>query len=235
MKKSNDGQYAKAKKDYGKDFFAKTGGSSDSGLKKGATTMEKDSVKVGRFATGGALRQPRDGNMKFAKGGAVPRHSMKEDALDKKADAISAKKRGMKPSAFEGAPADERMDKMGTKFPRNKAAKFATGGAAKPVKRNMGGMMGSPNMGMEGPRNPPALGIARPRGIGGSQPGVMAPPSPAMGVDPMQQGGEGGQFRRGGKVAKFAVGGAGKIRHKAMTPAGKPMTPRKAGKSEQVI
>jgi len=358
MKMSNDGQYAKAKKDYGKDFYAKEGSSSDSGLKKGATTMEKDSVKVGRFATGGALRQPRDGNMKFASGGSAdrseeielsgktldeidddnkymkklakrpgsslrpgdtegvasmrayldqlgrhksrevardasdvireslksksgprggqpmkraadgaiettyrrggkvppafakgPRHSTKEDAADIAADKIDAKKRGMKPSAFEGTPADERMDKMGAapKFPRNKAAKFATGGGAKPVKRNMGGMMGGPlqppqpgsldlvQRGMTpGGANPAAgaMGRLRPQGIG-----QMAVPSPPMASPDPMQGGEGGQFRKGGAVkpVKLAMGGVGKQRHGAMSKSGSPTSPKKASKSEQVI
>lgn len=220
MKMSNDGQYAKAKRDYGKDFYSEKGSSADSGLKKGATTMEKESVKAGRFATGGALRQPRDGSMKFARGGFPTKalHSMKEDAADIAADKIDAKKRGMKPSAFEGTPADERMDKMGAKpkgFPRNKAAKFATGGAAKPVKRNMGGMMSS---GMQPPTPAPA-----------PQVGGIGAPAPVPGMAP--------QFRKGGKVApvKLAMGGVGKQRHNAMSKSGMPMSPRKAGKSEQVI
>lgn len=72
----------------------------------------------------------------FKRGGAVPRnkmgrHSMKEDAADKKADAISAKKRGMTPAAFEGTKADEKMDRAG-------APPFRRGGA--PIKRAMGGI-----------------------------------------------------------------------------------------------
>lgn len=72
----------------------------------------------------------------FKRGGAVPRnkmgrHSMKEDAADKKADAISAKKRGMTPAAFEGTKADEKMDRAGS-------PPFRRGGA--PIKRAMGGI-----------------------------------------------------------------------------------------------
>ena len=253
MKKSNDQQYAKARKDYGKDFFAKTGSSSDSGLKKGATTMEKDSVKVGRFATGGAMRQPRDGNMKFAKGGAIEdkaqdkkmieRHNRLMHAGQPSKVAKGGKPFGRKPKPEDAmAMAEEKTMTKG--FPRNKAAKFATGGAAKPVKRNMGGMMGDP-AGAMGRLQSPGIGGAMPPvgaaagALGRLRPpaGQMAPPSP-MAAPPMeQQGGEGGQFRKGGAVkpVKLAMGGVGKQRHNAMSKSGAPMRPAKASKSEQVI
>ena len=129
-------------------------------------------------------------------------------------------------------------------FPRNKAAKFATGGAAKPVKRNMGGMMGDP-AGAMGRLQSPGIGGAMPPvgaaagALGRLRPpaGQMAPPSP-MAAPPMeQQGGEGGQFRKGGAVkpVKLAMGGVGKQRHNAMSKSGAPMRPAKASKSEQVI
>ena len=286
MKKSNDQQYAKARKDYGKDFFAKTGSSSDSGLKKGATTMDKDAVKVGRFATGGAMRQPRDGSMRFQKGGSVDRsedieltgveldkmmggksHPKEMKRVDRAEAAGSAdysqtkrgkpmrvardagdvmlgwrydtedgrpgrvgdvdkkgyRRGGKVPPAFAKKPKPEDAmamaeEKTMTKgFPRNKAAKFATGGAAKPVKRNMGGMMGgplaalpNPPAGMRaGPGDPAgAMGRMfgpRPGGIGAPG-GNMAPPSPMMESPQPMQGGEGGQFRKGGAVKPVKLG-----------------------------
>lgn len=83
-------------------------------------------------------QQPMGGDMGgFKRGGKVvprnkaARHSMKENAADKRADAISARKRGMKPSAFEGTKADEKMDRAGSPPMR-------FGG--KPIKRAMGGV-----------------------------------------------------------------------------------------------
>lgn len=255
-KMSNEGQFAKARKAYGKDFYAKSGSDSDQALKKGAETMEKGSVKMGRFATGGTVRHAATG--RFAKGGAAemkPRHSLTEDRRDQMADRISGKKRGMSAKAFEGTPADERMDKMKSPpmnkggAPRSKAGRYQTGGTVKPVKRNMGGMMGDPAMmdqmqrGAAG-RFPPAPPPVGGQGIGnmiGTNPnpmqrglpggrGMMATPTPME--RPMQQqdfGGDqgAGGFKRGGhpKPIKRAMGGVGKIRHNQASPQGKPKAP----------
>lgn len=203
MAKSNDGQYAKAKKEFGKDFFSSKGSSSDSGLEKDATRMEKGSIKAGRFAAGGAMRQPRDGNMKFASGG-FPKKAPGKNPFGKKP----------KPEDAMAMTEEKTMTKG---FPRNKAAKFASGGAAKPVKRNMGGMMGS---GMQPPVPPPVQPVGAP-GIGGQ--------SPVPGMAP--------QFRKGGaaRPVKLAMGGVGKQRHGQMSKSGAPTSPRKASKVEQVI
>lgn len=318
-KMSNEGQFAKARKAYGKDFYAKSGSDSDQALKKGAETMEKGSVKMGRFATGGVIRRAEGGGTsrasdstarrifgkdydrmsdldkenadtlassskkwtddeirdmarnkpmkratggtvrhaatgRFAKGGAAemkPRHSLTEDRRDQMADRISGKKRGMSAKAFEGTPADERMDKMKSPpmnkggAPRSKAGRYQTGGTVKPVKRNMGGMMGDPAMmdqmqrGAAG-RLPPAPPPVGGQGIGnmiGTNPNPMqrglpggrgmATPTPME--RPMQQqdfGGDqgAGGFKRGGhpKPIKRAMGGVGKQRKNEMDSRGSP-------------
>lgn len=88
----------------------------------------------GGFKRGGAIKRASGGKAAFPfPRGKAGRHSTKEDAADKKADAFSAKKVGKTPAAFEGTKADKRMDSAG-------ARPFKTGGAPQPIKRAMGGV-----------------------------------------------------------------------------------------------